>query len=242
MKPVILSWSGGKDSTASIILAHEHGIRIDEILMAEVMFDKNFTAENPLHMKWAHETAKPLFESWGYKVTILRSQKTYLDMFHHVIRKASLHPEHVGMEYGFPVFGLCHIRRDCKIRVLERYLRKNCPDGYDQVMGLCADEPKRLASMRSKPGAFSILEQFGYTERMARELCEEYGLLSPAYKFSDRQGCFACPNARIEELEYIKHNHPDVWRQFVALEGVSRIAFDKWNPFRPSLAEIDAII
>lgn len=36
----VASWSGGKDSTASIILAHEHGEPLDLIVFSEVMFDK----------------------------------------------------------------------------------------------------------------------------------------------------------------------------------------------------------
>lgn len=34
-----ISWSGGKDSTATIILCHELGIPVDEIIFCEVMFD-----------------------------------------------------------------------------------------------------------------------------------------------------------------------------------------------------------
>lgn len=33
----IASWSGGKDSTASIILAHEHNEPLDLIIFSEVM-------------------------------------------------------------------------------------------------------------------------------------------------------------------------------------------------------------
>lgn len=36
----IVSWSGGKDSTATIILAHELGIKIDLIIISLIWFDK----------------------------------------------------------------------------------------------------------------------------------------------------------------------------------------------------------
>lgn len=36
----VVLWSGGKDSTATIILAHELGIKIDLIVMSLVWFDK----------------------------------------------------------------------------------------------------------------------------------------------------------------------------------------------------------
>lgn len=43
----IASWSGGKDSTASIILAHEHNEPLDLIIFSEVMFDENISGELP---------------------------------------------------------------------------------------------------------------------------------------------------------------------------------------------------
>lgn len=36
----IVSWSGGKDSTATIVLAHEHELPIDLIIICLVWFDK----------------------------------------------------------------------------------------------------------------------------------------------------------------------------------------------------------
>ena len=43
----IASWSGGKDSTATIILAHLHNEPLDTIIFAEVMFDKETSGELP---------------------------------------------------------------------------------------------------------------------------------------------------------------------------------------------------
>lgn len=37
----IICWSGGKDSTATIVLAHELGIPIDLIVISLLWFDKN---------------------------------------------------------------------------------------------------------------------------------------------------------------------------------------------------------
>ena len=47
-----VSWSGGKDSTATIILAHLHNIPIDGIIFSEVMFDKSrgISGELPEHI------------------------------------------------------------------------------------------------------------------------------------------------------------------------------------------------
>ncbi len=44
MRPLhIVSCSGGKDSVATILLAAQHGEPMDEIVFAEVMFDKKTT-------------------------------------------------------------------------------------------------------------------------------------------------------------------------------------------------------
>ena len=71
----IARWSGGKDSTASIILAHLNNEPLDTIIFAEVMYDKNrgISGENPNHIHFIKNVAKPLFESWGYEVLILHS-------------------------------------------------------------------------------------------------------------------------------------------------------------------------
>ena len=77
----IASWSGGKDSTASIILAHEHNEPLDLIIFAEVMFDENISGELPEHIDFVHKAVK-VFDTWGYKVEILHSDKTYMSLFH----------------------------------------------------------------------------------------------------------------------------------------------------------------
>lgn len=79
----IASWSGGKDSTASIVLAHEHNEPLDLIIFSEVMFDKTTSGELPEHIDFVKNKAIPIFESWGYETKILHSNKTYMDCFHH---------------------------------------------------------------------------------------------------------------------------------------------------------------
>ena len=62
----VISWSGGKDSTATVILMHEHQNEIlkegDEviILFAEVMFDKkhNVSGHNPDIIRFIYEKKK----------------------------------------------------------------------------------------------------------------------------------------------------------------------------------------
>lgn len=77
----IASFSGGKDSTATIILAHEHGDPLDQIIFAEVMFDQEISGELPEHIDFVKNKCIPLFESWGYKVEILHAKKNIYGLF-----------------------------------------------------------------------------------------------------------------------------------------------------------------
>ena len=235
-----LSWSGGKDSTASVILAHEHNEPLDTIVFCEVMYDlkNNISGENPEHIKFIKEEAKPLFESWGYQVEILRANRDYLDFFHRIIMHPRKHMDHKGKKFGFPVYGMCGVKRDLKLKPIDQYY-KSISDEIIQYVGICADEKRRLTSLRNQPGRISLLEKYGFTEQMAREKCEEYGLLSPSYQFSDRGGCWFCPNAKLAEHRIIKEKYPDIWNQFVALENEDNVANYKFNVFGKTLHEID---
>lgn len=109
----VVAWSGGKDSTATIILAHILGIPIDEIIISLVWFDKKrgISGESTKHLRWIVDFAIPLFESWGYKVTTVSSEKDYLYYFWFIRQNSEKHPETVGKYYGFPIGGACRMQR-----------------------------------------------------------------------------------------------------------------------------------
>lgn len=172
----IASWSGGKDSTASIILAHEHDEPLDLIIFSEVMFDENISGELPEHIDFIKNKAIPVFNSWGYEVKILRSDKTYLDSFYQT-RKKSIYPSRVGMKQGFPMMGTCDINSACKMAPIRKYFRQI--EDFVQYVGIAVDEPVRMERIANSGNKVSLLEKYGYTEHMAFELCKKYGLLSP---------------------------------------------------------------
>jgi len=236
----ICCWSGGKDSTASIILAHEHNIPLDLILFSEVMYDnrRGISGENPLHMDFIRYVAKPMFESWGYEVVILRGKTDYLDNFYSVVENPRKNIDNKGKYRGFPASKACSIKRDCKEKPIKEYL-KALNEPYVQYVGICADELERLESLHNDGSKISILEELGYTQKMSRGKCEEYGLLSPSYLFSKRGGCWFCPNAKLAEQEYIYNTNPELWKEFVKLESVPYLANPKWNVYGCSLKQID---
>lgn len=212
-KKYVASCSFGKDSLASIILAHEHGEPLDEIIYCEVMFSKEISGEVPEHRDFIYNTAIPKLEAWGYKVTVIRSEVTYLDSFNHLLTKG----KYQGMKRGFPLYFGCSINRDCKTRPFERYQKARNGENVEQYDGIAIDEPERLKRLEGT-NRVSLLAKYNYTEEMARKLCEDHGLLSPVYGFARRNGCWFCPNAGPTELRHLYQNHRELVEQLIKLE------------------------
>lgn len=234
----IASFSGGKDSTASIILAHEHGEPLDLVIFCEVMFDRQTSGELPEHIQFIKEKCIPAFAEWGYKTEIIHAEETYMDNFNHVLQR-SKYPERVGKKRGFPMAGKCSINRDLKLKPINDFYRGKDPNKITQYIGIAADEPKRLERLKTGlPRKVSLLEKYGYTEEMAFELCEKYGLLSPIYDFAPRGGCWFCPNAGYFELKHLRTFHRNLWDRLLALEKEPDIIGDVWNTLtRRSMAD-----
>ncbi len=222
----IASFSGGKDSTATIILAHENGEPLDLILFSEVMFDENISGELPEHIDFIKNVCIPQFEKWGYETKILHSETTYIDIFFHTVQRSKAE-ERNGKRAGFPMAGKCAINRSCKIKAIKQFF-SSFEEEYTQYIGIATDKPKRLERI-DEVKKVSLLKKYGYTEQMAYELCKEYKLLSPVYDFTKRGGCWFCPNARINELRHLRKYHQELWGKLIDLENEKNLVGNIFN-------------
>ena len=200
----IASCSFGKDSIATILLALRYGEPLDEAVYCEVMFDSHISGEVPEHRDFIYGTAIPALERMGVKIRILRGLQTYVGLFTGRITRG---PKK-GLLRSFPICGRCAVQRDCKLKPILRYQRSLPPDTV-QYIGIARDEQERLLRLDGR--RVSLLDKYGYTEQDAKQLCREAGLLSPVYDFTDRGGCWFCPNARRRELRHLYDHHPDLW-------------------------------
>lgn len=223
----IASFSGGKDSTATIILAHEHNEPLDLIIFSEVMFDKNISGELPEHIDFIKNKAFPLFESWGYETKILHGKKTYIENFFREPTRGKRLGS--GLRIGFPMSMKCDINKSLKVKPIRDFY-KFISEDITQYIGIAIDEQERLARIRiSDVPKVSLLEKYGYTEQMAFELCNKYDLLSPVYEFTKRGGCWFCPNARDNELRHLRNCHPELWKRLLELEKEPNLIGNIWN-------------
>ena len=227
----VASCSFGKDSLAGILLAKEHGDPLDEAVYCEVMFDENISGEVPEHRDFIYGTAIPALERMGVKVVVLHSQQTYVGLFTGRITRG---PKK-GMVRSFPICGKCAVQRDCKMKPIRQY-QKFLPPDTVRYVGIAKDEQERL--MRLGGGCVSLLEKYNFTEQDARELCLRAGLLSPVYEFTNRGGCWFCPNAKKAELRHLYDHHPDLWNRMLELQAIPGKASEKFNRTQ-TFADID---
>ena len=229
----LASCSFGKDSLAAILLAKKHGEPLDEAVYCEVMFDKTISGEVPEHRDFIYTKGIPALERMGIKVTVLRGKKTYVDLFTGRITRG---PKK-GMLRSFPVCGKCYVQRDCKLRPILRY-QKTLPPDTVQYIGIAKDEQERLLRLEGRQ--VSLLEKYNCTEQDAKELCRQAGLLSPIYQFTNRGGCWFCPNAKRKERRHLYDHHPELWARMLELQALPGKVTEKFNRTQ-RFSDIDAM-
>ena len=104
-----------------------------------------------------------------------------------------------------------------------------------QYLGIAKDEPKRLGRLGRMEGGqkISLLDKYGYTEDDAKALCLAWGLLSPIYEFTDRNGCWFCPNCKDPEWRRLMTVHPELFDLLLEAERTIE------NPYRRCLTRTE---
>lgn len=235
----IASCSFGKDSIATILLALEHNEPLDRAVFAEVMFDaeRNISGEIPEHIEWIYSTAIPKLEAMGVKVDVVRT-KDY-KFFFYKRRTEKSKPEYRGKREGFVIGKRCRMCGE-KSAAIRRYYKQYAGMQIVQYVGIAIDEPVRLARSNAR-GCVSLLEKYGYTEKMARAKCEEYGLLSPIYQTESRGGCWFCPNARHSHFMRIYTKFPHLWNELRLMSKADELC-TQYFKFDKQFGEYEAYI
>ena len=211
MKHVIFS-SMGKDSMASIILAHMHKEPVDMVVYCEVMFDDRTSGEVPEHADFVHNVAIPKIErEFGFPVKVIRANETYVSLFMQTVSKGRCK----GMLRGSPLCMGCWVLRDLKLKPIHAF-KQEIQEPIVSYIGLAKDEENRIARMSC--GQESLLNKYGFSELDAKQLDKKHGLLSPVYEFAPRNGCFFCPNAKIDEFRHLRKYHRHLWDRMLELE------------------------
>lgn len=227
----IASCSFGKDSIAAILVALEHGMKIDEVFYCRLMFDDKISAEYPEHEQFIHKVAIPkLRDEYGLKTAVVES-KPYRDLFY---RKYGSRSKREGQIWGFPMLRGPWCNYHMKMKAIREY--KKTVGECMEIVGIAADKKKRI-ERKTVQGKILPLVDYGITEAMAYDICRKAGLLSPAYEQLNRErlGCWFCHNQRIGELKSLRRNSPDLWGRLLEMQADTTISFK----FNATLFDLD---
>ena len=164
----VISFSGGKDSTATLLLLFERGERIDDI----VFFDTGWEFPE------MYDHIEQIENFIGRKITRVKPPENFtflLTGHRRVIRRG----KYAGQEmigYGFPGFGTrwCTGRKQS---TLEKYFAQYKTHGVIDCIGYAADEQNRQQNVRPTKWhkfRFPLIET-GMTERDALKYCYDRG-------------------------------------------------------------------
>jgi len=214
----ILNLSGGKDSTAMLLLMIEQGERIDRIIHIDegVVFP-----ELKRHIHQLQEYIEPLkIETYGLGF------EYYLGHF-----RVKTRQNRWKTGYGWPRWTSrwCTGRKIDLIEYMANYqdgrrkrcYHKNYPEDCLHIIGIAADERRHLSKYKRYP-----LVEWGITQKDALKICYERGFLfGGLYEHMDRAGCFCCPFAPYRTLQYIYVERPELWAEIRRLDALSSISF-----------------
>ncbi len=199
----IISFSGGKDSTAMLLRMKELNMKIDKIIFGDC----------GLEFPEVYDFVDKMEKIIGMKITTVKTDKTFDEMFHKKISKG----KYKGQIRGFPfVVTPCWIQRDLKVRQMEK-LQKSDDCVY---LGINHDERHRIQkdpTRKIKKLKYPLIE-WKWGSRECLEYLRKKKMMPPIYKLFERTGCWLCPYQPLLSLKILYLYYPDLWEKLKKYE------------------------
>ncbi|WP_039227453.1 phosphoadenosine phosphosulfate reductase domain-containing protein [Clostridium novyi] len=212
MEKHIISFSGGKDSTAMLLMMLEKDMQIDEIVCCDtgVEFPEMYE-----HIKKVEKYIKG-----SIKILKAKNNFEYM-MLEHKKRNGTL-------GYAWPSMMNRWCTSYLKKDVVRRYLNKYKKQGYEIVEyhGIASDEAYRSYRNKEKNIKYPLIE-WNVTEKQCLDYCYSKGFnWNGLYEQFKRVSCWCCPLKSLYELKALYRWHPKLWNKLKQLDNKS------WNNFR----------
>lgn len=211
---IIVSFSGGKDSTWMLLEMIRRKEHIDEV----VFFDTGWEFPQMIdHVK----KIKKFVEDNGITFTTLHPEKS----FDYLMFDKPVKERKGGTHYGYSWCGLkgCRWGTTEKIKTIDSYFA-NEPD-HIQCVGIAADEPERLEKERKGNKRFPLAE-WGITEEECLQGCYALGYdWGGLYEDLDRVSCKFCALKNLKELRNVYFKMPDVWSELKDYQSKTRFPY-----------------
>lgn len=216
-----VSLSGGKDSTAMLLLMIEKGMPIQKVLFADTGMEFPEMYE---HLK---KVDAFLFSERGIHITTLKHPMgfEYL-MFDEPKRKQSSieRRKRSGIPAcgnGWPGIRVRWCTGQLKTHLISKEVN-HLKGEYSAVhyVGIAYDERHRC-----KEETYPLVD-WKITEEEALQICYARGFdFGGLYEIYNRASCWCCPFQRIDELRKLRKYHPDLWDRLKTLDKKAHSCF-----------------
>lgn len=222
----VLSFSGGKDSTAlgiEWLIRHQvdpNTYPLDEVIFCDVGMDFPSMIDHV-------NRVERIFIDAGIKFTKLKAKKSfeYL-MFDHVSKRKT---GDIRLGYSWPDFSSRWCTAALKTQTISKYIRSlKSKFTVIELIGLAFDEQKRIRKANNKnPNHRHPLAEWGWTESYCLKYCYDHGFdWDGLYKIFHRVSCWCCPLQSLDELRNLRKYFPDLWVKLIDMEHRT------WRKFR----------
>ena len=221
----IVQLSGGKDSTAMLLMMLERNMPVDEIIFCDTGME--------FPELYSHIAVVEKYI--GRSVTVLRAEHSFeYYLYEHAITKG----KNTGLHgYGWPAMFNRWCTNRLKVMPTRQYL-KSAGD-YTLYIGIAYDEPERHKNIAAN--VRHPLYDWGITEIQALEYCRKHGFTwGGLYDRFRRLGCWCCPLQRLSELRKVRKYYPELWQRLLKMdEYVQRQCATKILNFKDGIKVAD---
>lgn len=209
----IVSFSGGKDSTAMLVRMIEEGMPIDAIVFIKVMATPTLGAELPEMYEYIARVERYI----GRKITAVPSVLSFDEVFHRAYQSG----QRAGAIYGFPftIGAWCNDR--LKLRTIQQHYKTY--GEHIRYLGIAADEPKRLKKL--SPNCRAPLADWEMTEQDCIDFLQKRDLVNPLYQKFRRLGCWFCVKQNLDSLRTLRRDYPAYWEMLMRWDDESPRTF-----------------
>jgi len=203
-------FSGGKDSTAMLLLMVNKKMQIDEICFADA----------GMEFPEMYEHIEKVEKYINRKITKLSIRENWKYWF-------SEHEKTRGKNKGNCGYGWCgkpssrwgtSLKREAINNYLKDIRKENKIIEYH---GVASDEWARTQKNAGREIEYPLVD-FGFTEKMALAYCYSKGFTwSGLYENLARVSCWCCDQKRIGELKWIYSERPELWKKLLEMEKMT---------------------